>query len=683
MIGRWVSWGAFGVVIVAAVMFGAVANTVAVSPPVTSYTVTFKEVGLATGTSWSVTFNGVTNTGTGTSIKFTGMSAGSYSYYYEDPVAGKTTSIRYVPWTYANTIAVPSVLTVTNVYQAQYYTTVGVTPVSSGGVNPGTNWYAAGSNLSISASASNGYAFQKWTVTPASSFVLASTTLESTEVVINGVGTITAHFTSTKYKISFLEVGLPVSTSWTVTFAGTSTVGSTSTISAGSHGAGSYAWNIPDVSVGSTAQYAPTPSGSNTMYVPQQQTQEIVFVKQYLVTLADSPSGAGSTSPSGAAYYTNGTSFPVIANPASGWVFSKWTVNQTKIGVGNVKDGGTNATVKNTGVLTADFVTGTPCTTCSLTFSEIGLPHGTTWGVTFGSATYGTSTASLTITGITASSSWGAFQYVGTGQYGVTYNPVAPNSGSWTLGSTSAITVVYEKFDYVTFQLSPYYAGGSATLGSGWYADASVNPLSAVSSAAWHFSSWTSTGPNVTFGAASASSTPMTVKGPGTVTMNFVQPTATVHFLEYGLPTGAYWGVAYNGVNYYSTGQYINVTGAAYGNLGWSAESNIYGGVGIEWDAVSYYGAVNVPFQTYASVIYQKAVYVTFVAGGTSGGTVDPSGSTWYLVGDALPILAENGTSVTFTAWSQTAGTATISSAGSASTVATIKATGTITASFA
>jgi hypothetical protein len=56
-----------------------------VPPP--TYTVTFNEQGLPEGTTWSVTFNGVTQSSSTSSIAFTGITSGSY-FFGVDTVAG-------------------------------------------------------------------------------------------------------------------------------------------------------------------------------------------------------------------------------------------------------------------------------------------------------------------------------------------------------------------------------------------------------------------------------------------------------------------------------------------------------------------------------------------------------------------------------------------------------------------
>ncbi|MEM0166218.1 MAG: DUF5979 domain-containing protein, partial [Thermoplasmata archaeon] len=55
----------------------------------TSFTVTFTESGLAAGTTWSVTFNGVQYTSTTSTIIITGIPAGTYSYTIQN-VSGYT-----------------------------------------------------------------------------------------------------------------------------------------------------------------------------------------------------------------------------------------------------------------------------------------------------------------------------------------------------------------------------------------------------------------------------------------------------------------------------------------------------------------------------------------------------------------------------------------------------------------
>jgi hypothetical protein len=681
MIAKWGFWAGLGVVLVAALMIGSAGNTAAMTTASPTYSLTFTESGLPAGTSWSVTFASVMHTATTSTITITGVTAGSSQYYTVSNDIGGATNVQYATADYYGYLNVPYEDKVAVVYVTQYYVTFAVAPASSGTTNPTTTWYNAYTNLTISGSAAVGYSWSKWTVSNSARLVLTSSTFESTRLQINQAGIVTADFTPNKYTASFTESGLPASTHWSVTLNGHSSGGTTATLTSPSNTVGNDAWTVNPISVGAGTQYTPFPSTAS-MNIPYQLSQEIVFVRQYQVTVSASPGGSGSTSPTGAAYYTAGSSFPLLATAAAGYVFHDWTVNQSKLGVGNRGLAGTNATVKNSAVAVADFVAGTQCVTCTLTFHEVGLPAKTGWGVLFAGNYYPTASSSLVISGLTTYESWSAFSPISDGRAGVEYTPVGTSSGEWYVGTTTSIQVVYQQLDYVTFQNNPSGAGGSSTILSNWYAEGSTFALSAIASTTYGFSSWGSSGTNVTLGSDTSASTTMKVTGPGVVTENFVSPTTTLHFVEYGLPSGSAWGISVNSVAYFSGSEWINITGESYGTYSGSAYTTFYGVTGTQWFATtgSFYDTA--PFQTYQAIVFVKEVQVTFTTAGSGTGYVSPTGTAWYVVGTELPILAENVSGSSFSSWTQTTGTATLGSTSSLGTTATVKATGTITANF-
>jgi Divergent InlB B-repeat domain len=679
MFRRWGSRVGFGVILVAALMFGTVAGSSAVPTATTTYTVAFTESGLPSATSWTVTFDGVAHAGTTATISVTGVTAGYYSYSVSNDIGGKA-NVQYATVTSSGSVSVPYEDKIAVVYVTQYYVTFTVLPVSSGTTTPGSAWYNAFTNLSIAGSAAVGYAWSAWSVSNPSFLVLSSTTLESTKVQINQPGTVDAHFSTSKYSVNFIESGLPTGTSWSVTFNSAATSGTTASLSSTGNLAGNWPYSVGTISAGTGVEYTPTPA-SGYINVPYQLSQEIIFVKQYLVTFSASPGGTGSTTPTGSAYYTAGSSLPMLATPSAGYVFAHWTVNESRIGVGSRSLAGTNATVKDTASAVADFATGTQCTTCTLTFREVGLPAKTTWGVEVNGYYYPTGATSLVLSGLTAALSWYAFNPVGVSQYDVQYEPVGTTSGYWSLGSTVSIEIVYAQYDYVTLASNPS-GDGSATISSNWYAEGATYALSAIGSSTYKFSSWSSSGTNVTLGSASSPSTTMKVIGPATVTENVASPHVTLRFIEYGLPTGSSWGISLNSVPYFSSTAWINVTGSVYGGYSFSAYTNWYGVTGVQWLPTFSYYSLTAPSQTYQAIVFVKEVYVTFVATPTSSGYVSPSGAAWYVVGAKIPILAENVSGDAFSAWSQTAGTATIGSTSSSGTTAIFKAPGTITATF-
>jgi len=609
----WRTWAGFGVVAIMVLLLGSsVAG--AVRPAVT-YNVAVTEIGLPAGTSWSAVFNGVTNSGTGSAITFSGISAGSYCWSVTNPVTGTASTNRYVPYAASGCISVPNQLTVSDVYTTQYYVTFGVTPVSSGSAYPGTNWFAAGSTLAIQSSATFGYTFHNWAATRTANFVLASATSAATELTILGAGSVTAHFTATKAAVSFTEVGLPASTGWSAVFGGTSYLGSAATLAAGSHVPGSYSWSVPSVAHSGGIQYQPTPA-SGTMTTPFQTGQTIVFVEQFSVTFATNPSSSGTTAPTvGSAYYTNGTNMPITAFNSGTWQFSGWSTGSTaKVGINSKTTQGTNATVMGSTTVTAKFVTGTPCTTCSITFYEVGLPVGTGWGVTFNGTFYTSTASSISVTGQKQAGYFTAQTPVGTGQFGVQYYATGtPTSGYWYFGETNSFTFSYVKEYYLTVVQNPsYIGGGGPTISTQWVNAGTQLAISAISSSTYKFGSWTTSGPNLTIVTPSKAGTFATVNGPATLSLNFVTATGTLHFQRVGLPTGMTWGLTVDSQQYWSSSAYINVTGVPYGTYSWTPVTGLNGGPGINWNPESYFGQVATPTEAYALAVYAEAFQVTF-----------------------------------------------------------------------
>ena len=74
------------------------------SPPPT-YTITFTESGLPSGTTWSIVFNGVTHSSSSSSISIGGLSSGAYSYSTENVQGNDLTSGEFIYSIYYPTIS--------------------------------------------------------------------------------------------------------------------------------------------------------------------------------------------------------------------------------------------------------------------------------------------------------------------------------------------------------------------------------------------------------------------------------------------------------------------------------------------------------------------------------------------------------------------------------------------------
>lgn len=83
---------------------------------------------------------------------------------------------------------------VTTNYQKQYYVSIQASPPEEGTISPGSDWFDAGSQVQISASAASGYTFKSWRI--ARQIIVGSVSENPTIVTINDWGAIIAIFES-------------------------------------------------------------------------------------------------------------------------------------------------------------------------------------------------------------------------------------------------------------------------------------------------------------------------------------------------------------------------------------------------------------------------------------------------------------------------------------------------------
>jgi len=200
-----------------------------------TYAVTFTESGLPAGTQWSVTFNGLTKSSTSSSITFTGVPAGNYTWNATSIIAvGSGT--RYVAQASSGTISVSNALSVSISYVKQYRVTI--QPTAGGSTSPsGTFWYNAGSTVSITAIPAPGYEFVGWETN--SSITFTNSSSATTNMTVNSPGTVVALFkavpttstTSTVTTTSSSTTSTVTTTSSTTTSSSTTSTVTSSTTS--------------------------------------------------------------------------------------------------------------------------------------------------------------------------------------------------------------------------------------------------------------------------------------------------------------------------------------------------------------------------------------------------------------------------------------------------------------------
>ena len=185
-----------------------------------NYLVTFTESGLPTGTSWSVTFNGQTESSTGSFITFSGIPPGTYTYtvtppsgYFASPSSGSVTvtssnvtePISFSQQTYSLTIYSEDGGSVTYVYPDG-----NIEQVPVGGSS--TIQVPAGAEVSILAYPSAGYLFSAFK--PSGAVTLSQLTPlpgtgggYSCVATVNGNGAVNVTFIKATFSILATEVG--------------------------------------------------------------------------------------------------------------------------------------------------------------------------------------------------------------------------------------------------------------------------------------------------------------------------------------------------------------------------------------------------------------------------------------------------------------------------------------------
>ena len=446
--------------------------------------VSFLESGLPGGTSWQVTFNGVVGSASGRNITFN-VSAGTYPYSLESPVAGPT-GTQFVTSPTSGTVTVGSShLSEPVAYQTQYRLLTSASPSGGGTVSPsGTTWESPGTVVSVTATANPGYEFTGWSCTPQAD--CSGLSANPVTVTMNGPTTVLAEF-GALVPVTFLESGLAPGTSWQVTFNGVvgSASGSNITFNVT---AGSYSYLVPGpLSGGPGVRYEPSgasgtvPVGSHPVLVP------VPFVTEYQLLVSGVPASDGRATPS-SGWYASGTSVTLQAFPAGGYRFTGWaSPNATGYrGLNNPETLVLGAPLEEQ----ARFA---PNLTYSITFGETGIPAGTSWSVTLSGNTLSSSTYTLTFIVANGSFSYFLEPEVHPTAPGERYQAESPAGNVTVSGQNVTLPAPYEAEVYLTLTTTGP-GTGTVSPGSGWYgADTSLE-LRASPANGSVFDGWSGTG---------------------------------------------------------------------------------------------------------------------------------------------------------------------------------------------
>ena len=189
---------------------------------VTTYTVTFSESGLPSGTSWSVTLEGSPQTSTTRTIAFSeangtyAYTVGSVSGYTASPSSGSVT---------VTGAAVSVTITFTSVSVPTYTVTfveVGMPTAAGGGIsfNGGSPTAFTNGGTVVFSDVANGT--YPYTAVAGSGYTEISATLVS-PVTVSGASVTVIILLAPTYAVTFAQTGIPSGTTWTVQATLTST----------------------------------------------------------------------------------------------------------------------------------------------------------------------------------------------------------------------------------------------------------------------------------------------------------------------------------------------------------------------------------------------------------------------------------------------------------------------------
>ena len=502
-----------------------------------SYPVTFTESGLPSGTTWWVNIGGVNLSSTSSSIIFN-LPDGTYDYTVMDT---SSNGVQYQ--TTSSGIAVVAGYSVVQdvYYTVNYYLTVLSSPTSSGTITPVSGWYQAGYFEFLSAIPNTGYQLSYWSGSGSGSY---SGTSSSPMITMNGPITETAYFVKPKYGVTFQESGLPAGKVWWVSIEGKNASSTSSSITFNLSD-GTYSYTVMDQE-NNWAKYIPGSStGSVTVFGPGI-TQYVYYTTSYYGGVYADPQVYGNVTPTSGWFYAGNYVFLTeIQN--SGFAFSSWSGNGTGSYTGTSSS--PSFIVNGPFNETAHFYQ----PKYEVSFTESGLPSGTTWWVNLDSGNYSSNSSTITL-----KLPDGTYDYrIGQNTpSGAKYSP-GYSTGLVTVFGSSVTQDVYYSIQYYLNMTNSPSVGGSSSPSSGWYYSDTQLSLLTYPANGYLFSSWIGTGKGSYSG---KDANPMIeMDGPVNETAHYM-PVYKITFKENGLTGVSSFSVDLNGTSKVSFNGQVSFT---------------------------------------------------------------------------------------------------------------------------
>lgn len=371
----------------------------------------------------------------------------------------------------------------------------------------------SGSATTITATPATGYVFRSWSITVGTATITDTLSASTTVTLNSGSATVQANFTVRTYSLTMSNDG-----NGTTTPTGTVAVnhGAATAISAtASNGYVFRSWSVAS----GTATIADSLSASTTVTLTSgNATVRANFsVPSYTLTMTND--GHGATTPSGSVIVVRGTPSPITATPASGYVFSRWSVTSGTATFADSLSASTTVTL-NSGNATvrANFV----LRTYSLTMSTDG--NGTTTPTGTITVNHGTATViAATPTSGYVFRSWS----IASGSALIADSLSA--STSVTLNSGNA--TLRANFTLRTYTLTVTNDGHGTTSPAGavTVSHGAATPLAANPASGYYFTGWTViSGIAIIDNPAAPATTVTLANGNATIRANFSQQVDTL-----------------------------------------------------------------------------------------------------------------------------------------------------------
>ncbi|MFY9717715.1 MAG: thermopsin family protease [Thermoplasmata archaeon] len=602
----------------------------------TTYTASFTESGLPSGTSWSVTLNSNEQSATGTSIGFSEAN-GTFSYtvspvagYQASPTSGSVTvngasvsvGVTFTPVTYTISFS-ESGLPSGETFQ-----------VMLNGV-PESTLTDGGTDTLAFTDANGTYSY---TIASISGWTQATLPF-SGMLTVDGTAVTepTLAYTQVTYSVTFSESGLPATTPWSITLNGNPESSMESSILF-SEPNGTFGYTV-----GGVAGFAPAvPSGSLTVNGADVSVSVVFTQVTYSVVFSESGVPSGETF----SVTLNGTTQSLTTDGATDSLSFVVPNGSYAYSIAEIA-GYTQSTLPSSGSVTVSGATVIEPTlvysqvSYAVTFSESGLALGTMWSVTLNGNTISTEGTFIEFTEPNGTFSYTIGDVAG-------YSAI-PNSGSLTVnGGSTSVAIDFATVTYiVTFSESGLASGETFQVtvnGDTEQLTTNGGTDSLAFTLANGTYSYTITGVTGYYQSILPYGGMVTVNGASVTepTLVFSQVTYSVTFTESGLPGGTSWSVTLNGDTLTSTGATI-VFAEPNGTYGYHVDLVPGYGPTPSSGSVLVNGAPESVAIAFTAGLYPVTFYETGLPGGTSW-SVRIGATTLSSTGSSIEFMLPNGT---------------------------------------